>query len=596
MKKKIIKSLYLQLIIIIIVLALIPLLAFSLIGYKAFNDVLFEKISESTLQTVDQMSSYSSTVYQDMNDILTKISIHSQIQRILKEETADDWAAYSDARLFTEFTNLLMVGNPEIVRISIDNHHGKRLDSEGHFLPDSEAHISFEELNEKLQTEFIATGSIYYRNGEILTFGKKVNDLTNGKTIGTVMLDLNLSIIAKEFDKTRLLKSGFLMLVNQNNEILYHPKLAAGTTITKEDFPIEQEKNYELSVDENGKRHLYLMSNVPNTGWKLYGEVPYDEVVERLKPLRYGFVFFVILISLSIIVLSIFIKKLFVTPIKKLKDKMERVQHGDFGTRVHFSRDDEIGSLGANFNDMVEKIEELIERVYQSELKESKSLLLQKQAEINALQEKITPHFLYNTLNTISWFANRRGIREIQIVVDSLSRLLRYSLQSDSKFVTLKEEFSYLKLYSEIIDFRFEGEINFNYELPQDFEDILVPRLLIQPLVENAVKHAFNEENKEKQIKVCVQKKEEDLVINIIDNGSGIGEDEIFKINKRLKGSSEMPMNESIHASEGGLGIVNVHQRIQLTYGERYGLKLFDNPGKGSTFSLYLPLQPLESE
>jgi two-component system sensor histidine kinase YesM len=589
MKRLFGKSLYRQLILILLILALVPLLGLSIFGYSTFNNILFEMIAKSTFQTVDQMGDYSENVYQDMNDILTKVSIHPRIQRVLKEEPKDDWQAYLDARFFSEYTNLLMVGHPEVKKITIYNLSGKRLDSVGRFLPAGEHHIGLQEIKDKLQNNLIAISSIYaeQKDDEFITFGKMIIDLTNGEEIGFALVDLDLNYIGDVLKNTKLLKSGYIFLLNESNKIIYHPSGKIGEKITREQLPLDISKTFELKKNQDGERILYIPRNVTDTGWKLVGVVPYEDVIEKLMPIRYQFFLFFFIVVVSIIVVAISIYKLFVRPIHKLHRSMSEVENGNFEARVNFKRDDEIGKLGFHFNNMVQKIEDLIEKVYQVELKESRTLLLQKQAEIEALQEKITPHFLYNTLNTISWFAHRKGVREIQVVVDSLSNMLRYSLKSESKFVTLEDEFNYLKLYADIIDFRYEGEIKFRYELPEETADALVPRLSIQPIVENAIKHAFQDDREGKQIKVSAMRKKDDIVVIVEDNGCGITEEQLFGIYKRLKNSEQPPLNQlSKGDGNDGLGLVNVHQRFKLTYGEEFGIKLKSKYGEGTTVKI----------
>ncbi|MGN7297186.1 cache domain-containing sensor histidine kinase [Ferdinandcohnia sp. SAFN-114] len=588
MKKLSNRSLYQKLLFILIALTIIPILMISIYGYHTFSRVLYNMITESNFNNVDQMGEFLSEIYQDLDSILTKVTIHPDIQDSLKKESKNDWNSYQEARFFTEYTNLLMVGHPEIKEISVYNFEGKRLDSEGHFLPGFEEHFAFEELRSNLENQFVTTSKVYNVDGDtIISFGKKIIDLHTGKYIGIAILDLNLDYYYQELGDAKLLKSGFFILMNQHNEYLFHPTNKLGTKSNH--FWINQTEKYKLYKDQNGNQLLYFMKEVPQTGWKVFGVVPYDEVVEQFKPIRLGFFVFIVIILCFIFLLAFSIRKLFVKPIQKLQESLIDVQNGDFQTRVHFNRKDEIGILGTHFNAMVMKIEELIERVYQSELRESKALLLQKQAEIDALQEKITPHFLYNTLNSISWFANQKGIREIQIVVDSLSQLLRYSLKDDSKFVTLKEEFDYLKLFGEIIDFRYDGEIEFLYHLPTYIEHTLVPRFLLQPIVENAIKYAFDTTNSTKIIEVNCFQQNKDLVIEVKDNGIGIENERLKKVYSMLDSSVGTIMKEKGNPESTGIGLPNVHQRIKLTFGDEYGVKIESEPEQGTEVTLILP-------
>jgi two-component system sensor histidine kinase YesM len=295
----------------------------------------------------------------------------------------------------------------------------------------------------------------------------------------------------------------------------------------------------------------------------------------------------------ALVFVAILLKKVLVNPIQKLQSLMNQVEEGNFHVRTTFNRKDEIGKLGATFNSMVAQINNLIERVYQVELNQSRALLPQKQAELEALQERITPHFLYNTLNSISWFANQKGIREIQYVIDSLSSMLRYSVGNGSNLVLLKDEFTYIKLYADIIDFRYDGSITFSYLLPPSLEDVQIPRLSIQPIVENVVKYAFENTDKDKKIEIHAIQTSDAVLVILKDNGGGISADKMKHINESLNRSNQTFLKQISRTGElekkGLIGLNNVHHRIKLSFGEEYGISLYSRMGEGTVVTVKLP-------
>lgn len=511
------------------------------------------------------------------------------------EEPKDEWNEYTEARFFSDYSSLLLVGHPEVSRVTVYNFDHRRMDSLGRFLPLKKEDNVVKELKQKLKNRLIATSTI--QSGDLgqkfISYGREIIDLKTGKRIGIVVLDFNLNYLESEFEQIKLLKSGYVILLDENQQVIYHPNRQIGDVISNKEIPVKISQNYLLEKNEKGNKLLYLRITIPQMEWALIGVVPYEEILEKLLPMHYKFFTFVVIIFLAILFVAISLQKLFVKPIRNLQLMMNKVQIGDFNVRAYFKRNDEIGQLGNSFNSMVKKIDELIIRVYQVELNESRALLFQKQAEIDALQEKITPHFLYNTLNTISWVANRRGVREIEGVVNALSSLLRYSLGDPSKSVTLKDEFDYLNMYSEIIDFRYDGNIVFLSEIDRLVEGTVIPRLTLQPIVENIIKHAFEEKMDEKCIRITAVKTGDMVVIEIEDNGKGISLDRLEEINQKLN----QPVRNLVdrisevkkHKHQEGLGLVNVHHRLKLFFGESYGIVVINGIKDGTVVRITIP-------
>nr|WP_249317159.1 histidine kinase [Bacillus sp. FJAT-50079] len=499
---------------------------------------------------------------------------------MLKEEVKDEWEAYTEARFFADYSNQLLVGHPEVSKITIYNFKNKRLDSLGRFLPLKEEDNIVKELKQQFKYAPIAKSSIQI--GELgqpfISFGREIIDLNTGRPIGIAVLDYNLDYLMKEFDEIKLLKSGYVILLDENYDVIYQPNKKIANKELYKKILAHRDQKILLTKNEKGEDSLYLKNSIPSLNWYLIGVVPYDEVLEKLKPIHYEFYFFIIIILLTILIVAITLHKLFVKPIRKLQFMMNKVQTGDFSVRVHFNRNDEIAQLGDSFNMMVIKVEELIDRVYQVEINESRALLLQKQAELEALQEKITPHFLYNTLNSISWVANRRGVREIEGIVHSLSNLLRYSLEDPSKIVTLKEELDYLMMYGEIINFRYDQEIEFIYEIDSSVDKAIIPRLTIQPIVENVMKHAFENIDDVKRIIIKAYRVKDLVIIDVVDNGKGISNNKLKEIDQKLNQPIQGPVDRITEVNkykyQKSMGLINVQHRIKLFFGEDYGIEV----------------------
>jgi len=584
----------------LVVLALIPLILLSGIGYKLYSNIVLELIVESNLKTIGQVQNQLEVKQADIDDILIQTSIHPDIQDMLKNTSNNGWDDYVQSRFFAEYTHLLMIGNPEIYKITIINERGKRFDSLGRFMPTDNLSDTqnYELMTQELKegTVLTAISPIYrtYGKRDIISFGKMVLDLQSGKPLGVVIVDLNLKTLNLEFNKVDLLDSGKIILLDKDNKVIIHPEKETGADIEQLWLLQEHPDEYFFHRNYEGEQFLYLQSELPDLQWSLFGVIPYEGILRKTENIRNIFIFFLLVIIGVIGIVAFSLRKVFVRPIWKLQQLMERFQAGEFNVRARFQRKDEIGQLAESFNIMVDRLENLIQQVYQVKLNESRALLYQKQAELQALQAQITPHFLYNTLNSISWFAHRKGVREIQLVTESLSAMLQYTLGNSSKFVTLEEEFHYLKLFDEIIDFRYGGSIQFEYELPDSLKIAMLPRLTLQPFVENALKHGFDDiVSDNKKIRISAREEESDIIISVWDNGAGMTHEGLEKVNYGLSASilnhNELSEEDEETFFSRGMGMSNVHRRLQLWFGEKYGLKVKSELGVGTLITIRIP-------
>lgn len=257
-------------------------------------------------------------------------------------------------------------------------------------------------------------------------------------------------------------------------------------------------------------------------------------------------------------------------PIGKLSKVMKRAENGDLSARVDTNRQDELGQLGRNYNKMA------------TELQKYMDLEIQKQKELDdrtiaMMQAQLNPHFLYNTLDTMKWIGRTRGVFEVATLSSNLAIILRMAI-SGKKFVKLEEEIDLVKYYIEIQKIRFSGNFSFDIEVPLELEDCIVPKLILQPVVENAIVHGLRDKAGGQ---VFVNKYDNDnvLTIEVSDDGVGISDEDLLRIEER-----------NHKQREGHLGLFNVDTIIRLYYGDEYGIKAKRLTEGGSMVTVTLPI------
>ena len=259
-------------------------------------------------------------------------------------------------------------------------------------------------------------------------------------------------------------------------------------------------------------------------------------------------------------------------PLEELTRMMERIKGGETKLRITVKQKDEIGELGKGFNEMLDQIETLLVKEYETKL-------LLNRAEYNALQAQINPHFLYNTLDTMSSIAQIRHCEEVSYLCQSLSNIFRYSLDMKNPFSTVAKEIVHLKNYIYVMNVRMQDHIHYDFAVDQDALKCTVPRISIQPLVENAIKHGLWNAKGEKRIAIRAKREQGILVITVEDNGVGMENPQ--EMNRK------MAENDLDMVGRGNsIGLININARVKMLYGDIYGITVESSPGRGTKVRL----------
>ncbi|SMF87850.1 two-component system, sensor histidine kinase YesM [Paenibacillus uliginis N3/975] len=324
-------------------------------------------------------------------------------------------------------------------------------------------------------------------------------------------------------------------------------------------------------VELGNERMIVCFDRSSVTGWLSVVMTPESALVGRLvSTAQISTLVLSALLGLIAVIFAYFIIGRITGPIRKLLITMKSVGEGDFGARVAVETKDEFGFLLLRFNRMNDRIQMLIQENYEIQLKE-------KQAEIQALNMQMNPHFLYNTLNIMNWMAIETGQRELSKMLVGLSNMLHYTSRKDWNAVNLSEEIEWMNHYFFIMSTRFENKFSVEYKIDPMLYEMKVPRLLFQPFVENAILHGLDQLETGGLITVSGRNEDGYRIFEVADNGRGMSEDTVQKILDKRSTS---------------VGIINTISRIQMAYGKEYGVDISSLPGKGTTVIIKLPPIP----
>ncbi|MCR8657208.1 cache domain-containing sensor histidine kinase [Paenibacillus endoradicis] len=415
-----------------------------------------------------------------------------------------------------------------------------------------------------------------------IVLSKVVKDSSTLDPKGIVLLGFNESKLREQYMKT-VGKDNQIYVIDQNGLILsasnqewQHKNATELPFIDGYEALLHNEKLTHI----DNKQWIVSHSSSNLTGWHVLVVQEKQQLLTELKQIQT----ITILIMVACFVVSLIItwiaSSLITNPLKKLLRSMRRLQNGDFSQRVDFSGQDEIGRLGEGYNNMVIRIKDLIDEVYAMQLK-------QRNAELKTLQAQIHPHFLYNTLDMICWTAQQRGQKDISELVYSLSNLFRLSLSEGRDFITLEEELELIRSYLYLQKQRFKDRLHFEIHVPDEALALHVPKLLLQPLIENAVIHGIEPLHEHGFIQVTIQYSAQQLSIEVMDNGVGIQQERLHQINQALRQHSNLHRDQQ---SSAYFALTNVKERLIIIYGSDILFHITSTEGKGTLVSMTFPI------
>lgn len=339
-------------------------------------------------------------------------------------------------------------------------------------------------------------------------------------------------------------------------------------------FPVKKYKNFISHSEVTGadKENIYIYCEGSFSGCGIFASVKRSAVLGDLAQMR-KYVFGVAAVfGLIAMLAAIYISRIVYKPVRKLMTAMQSIADGEMDTRAEVVSKDEIGLAAEEFNRMLDRIEELIGQLIQEEKKK-------KDAELEALQYQITPHFMYNTLNSIKFAAFLKGEKELAGLIGDFVELLQASINKKGSFLSVADEIHILKNYIHLQDFRYQGSFQVEYEISEEAYRCYIPRLILQPLVENALLHGIDIKRQTGKIWISGKVKEGELILIVKDNGRGMTEVQI----RDLLGSREKKTK-----GLSAVGVPNVKERLELYYGEKGGMK-YDSSSNGTIVTVFLP-------
>lgn len=414
-----------------------------------------------------------------------------------------------------------------------------------------------------------------YRNKNILRFVMKLYNESNLQDkIGYVVCDVDTKNLEKIMDKYRIDRTAFMWLQPTGDRPID----------TLGDLDAEQTKEYnalEKSIacgkkaeNETNSKQEFFRIDQQHYNLTAYSMMPQKVLRQNQRNLTINLLAIALLMICVSMIITGFISSGLTRPLELLMNTIQKIGNGNVQLRAKIVKEDEIGELAQQFNEMLDQMEELKQKEYQT-----KQLL--NRAEYKALQAQVNPHFLYNTLDTMASIAEIRNCPEVSQMSQSLALIFRYSLNMKDPFSTVENEIAHLKNYIYVMDMRMHDNIQYTFDVDEMTLKSKLPRLSLQPIVENAINHGLRNKRGKKKIGIQIKREQMDLVICIEDNGIGL---DTSAINESLR------KNELDFVEKGNsIGLHNINARLKMLYGNQYGMHLESMLGEGTKVFMILP-------
>ncbi|NRF93799.1 histidine kinase [Paenibacillus frigoriresistens] len=595
-----IKTIRVKLILIFFTFFLLPFLLFGSIWYQRSTQLIEENAITSARKSIQQANSYLNYYFGELERTTFPLITHPLIQDFMKIPSDDVYQRLSlTMQIQNQVINQVIYGKNEVYGLSIISENGMIVSN----LADTLEGFGTRNLSqlEPMGQRNIKFNRIHWENGmPILTISRKFTDASTYRTNGLMLIDLRLNEISAFINKIGLSKTGITWIANDEGEVLLHPnqnQIGKGVPDWYNENIREKEQG-SLIVNDSGVQKLIVFEHSPLTEWTLVSEVPLKELTGDLFALRNV----TLIILMAVTLVSLFFIGGFAlsltNSLSNMKRLMKRAGSGEMFVRAHVppGRHDELGELNESFNHMVEKLQRLIDEIHASELREKELMIKQRETMLKSMQAQINPHFLYNTLEVINSYAILEDVMPISRMAIALASLFRYSITNGDSKISLYDEMQHIQTYLDIQKERFEHltvDMQFSWS---DLRQVQGLRLILQPLVENVFRHAY--EKHERYPEFVALKGERTTVgyrLVIIDNGGGMEFSIMERLNKAFQSTEDaephLPGNDQNDENQwGNVGLWNVHQRLRLSFGVSYGLNILKSTNKGTWIEVHLPL------
>lgn len=524
------------------------------------------------------------------NELQNELNIHSKvifnIENILEEQDRISNSVINGINTREELINEINVINnysfEEYLNYKLDRYslYNKQIDLK--YLVDTMLSnkkdalaVVINDKNKEFRNELVLNHTNWYEkknqsNSRIRKITKPIKGKDPMYTLGYIDIYFDLSELKYLLKNSNV--RGTLALLDENNNILYSPNYEKVLSYVKENENLLNKSNIY-------KNNIYKNENLVSVRVDAQTKFKYLSIIEPQDLNIFDVKFKICLLSIFCIIIILLITYIIISnysfKLKKLVSCIKKIENGDLDTRFNIkNEDDELDMIAMRIDHMSESLKYNINKNYISQVK-------QKQAELSALQAQIKPHFLYNMLEVIRMCSLSNGNKDVADMIYSLAGMFRYSTYNNGSMVSINQEIKYCKMYLDLCCARYRGILDYKINTSDDIKEYIVPKFILQPVVENSINHGIIKDSDNNLIEINIQKENQYIEISISDNGLGMSDENLEKIKQNLKKDLQ---------KIGSIGLMNINSRLNLKFGENYGLYISSELNRGTIVKIKLPI------
>lgn len=559
-------SLLIQLVIYVFIMILALLGIVGGIYYQTSSVAIRQTTEQNTRKTIQQSGQFITSYLQKVKQTTSSLAENEKIKTYAQTPSQEN------AEQLRQLFATILKTDLDLVSAILVTKDGNLISTD----PELTMKTSTDMMKEKWYQDAIHKGAmpiltparrtVSHTIGEkwVISIMQEVVD-KDGKNLGVVRLDIGYKTLESYLDQLQLGKEGFTFIVNANHDFVYHPKKAvySSNAEMKAMAPYLSVKNGYVK----SKQAYVSQYQIPNSGWTLIGVSSMEQLHAVQTQILWSFIG-TGLFALGVCLIGIwFVLRLWIKPLRDLQATILKVGSGHSDLRANETGSPDLVDLARQFNIMLDRIDQLMIAVKEEEQNVRKY-------ELQALSSQINPHFLYNTLDTIVWMAEFNDSKRVVEVTKSLAKYFRLALNQGHEQISLKDEIDHVRQYLFIQKQRYGEKSQYEIKELKQYDDYKIPKLILQPLVENAIYHGIKEMNRQGMIRVSVSENDTQLIVSIYDNGRGFVASET---------------TNATLVRLGGVGLKNVNQRLQLQFGKSYHMEIKSEENTYTEIRLYFP-------
>lgn len=559
-------SLLIQLVIYVFIMILALLGIVGGIYYQTSSVAIRQTTEQNTRKTIQQSGQFITSYLQKVKQTTSSLAENEKIKTYAQTPSQEN------AEQLRQLFATILKTDSDLVSAILVTKDGNLISTD----PELTMKTSADMMKEKWYQDAIHKGAmpiltparrtVSHTTGEkwVISIMQEVVD-KDGKNLGVVRLDIGYKTLEAYLDQLQLGKEGFTFIVDANHDFVYHPKKAVYSSHAemKAMAPYLSVKNGYVK----SKQAYVSQYQIPNSGWTLIGVSSMEQLHAVQTQILWSFIG-TGLFALGVCLIGIwFVLRLWIKPLRDLQATILKVGSGHSDLRANETGSPELVDLARQFNIMLDRIDQLMIAVKEEEQNV-------RRYELQALSSQINPHFLYNTLDTIVWMAEFNDSKRVVEFTKSLAKYFRLALNQGHEQISLKDEIDHVRQYLFIQKQRYGEKLQYEIKELKQYDDYKIPKLILQPLVENAIYHGIKEMNRQGMIRVSVFKNDTQLIVSIYDNGRGFV-------------ASETTSATLVRL--GGVGLKNVNQRLQLQFGKSYHMEIKSEENTYTEIRLYFP-------